>query len=392
MTQSIYNNRAVIVVPTYNEVLNIEKLLDSIYAQQPKISTHDISVLVVDDKSPDGTAAIVRKLQKKYPQTYLLLGNKNGLGAAYVRGFQYVIKELKSDAIIMMDADLSHDPNIIPEMLNRISDGADYVIGSRYVRGGAIPGNWPILRIINSRVANSLARFLLASKQEIADTTGGFKAMRTSSLKKIDLVNLNAAGYVFQVSLLHAFVQTGSIITETPINFADREFGNSKLGVKDIIEFVYRVLLLNRNSPLHVAARFALVGLSGTLLNIAVLSILTNYFRMSPAYAILFAIELSIISNFLLNKTYTFKHLNPNDRGTSSNVYKDINSASREKKTFLLYQIGALSVAVFSYITYILLYKVVGLNYLLADIICIALGFIISFTYSSKFVWKAQNA
>lgn len=230
-----------IVVPTYNESKNIVKLLDQIFEneklQKEKGNNDSISVLVVDDSSPDGTADIVRQYSYKNGRVHLLLRKeKNGLGAAYIAGIKHAMSMLNPDVIMEMDADLSHDPKDISRLIEGIKQGADFVIGSRYINGGSIPDDWGIKRKVVSSLANSFTRNML-SMREIRDCSGGFRAIRASLLEKINLDALNVKGYAFQASLLEAALRHDAVVKEVPIAFADRTQGESKMGVSDMVEW-----------------------------------------------------------------------------------------------------------------------------------------------------------
>ena len=231
-------DHVVIVLPTYNEAENIGKLLDAIQNQARRLENSRLSVVVVDDLSPDGTGEIVSQYSKQRPNVYLLGGEeKRGLGTAYKRGIFYAINELGADIVFEMDADFSHDPNDIPRLLKVASEGSDFAVGSRYVPGGSIPDNWSALRKANSRWGNIFARHI-AGLRNIRDCTSGYRAIRTDLLRKIDLNKLAVTGYAFQMSLLHAAVQSGAVVSEIPIRFTDRVRGESKIGMSDIVEFM----------------------------------------------------------------------------------------------------------------------------------------------------------
>lgn len=229
--------KAIIVLPTYNEKQNIVAMLQKIIAQQKKITTHLLEVLVVDDASPDGTGKIVRELSQINPQIHLLTGKKQGLGRAYIRGFQHALYELDADVVFEMDADFSHNPNDLPRLLAEINKGADFIIGSRYIAGGTIPSEWSMIRVLNSKVGNFFARSI-AGLSGVKDCTGGFRAISASLLKRIPLDELSVKGYAFQMSLLHQAKQEDAIIKEIPIHFVDRIHGESKISLKDITEFI----------------------------------------------------------------------------------------------------------------------------------------------------------
>jgi len=229
--------QVVIVIPTYNEVENIEKVINLIYDNTRSLKGFDINVLVVDDNSPDKTYEIVAKISKANKKVFLLKREgKSGLGAAYIDGFKYAFKNLNPEIIFQMDADLSHDPKEIPNFLREIKN-YDFVIGSRYVKGGKIL-NWGINRKIVSFFGNFFAR-IVAGMYNVRDCTTGYRAIRTDLLKKVDLDNINVHGYAFLLGLLHACYKKGARIKEIPITFLDREYGQSKLTKKDMLEFFF---------------------------------------------------------------------------------------------------------------------------------------------------------
>lgn len=300
----------VIVIPTYNERKNITRLIPQIFSvSMPAVDQLDI--LVVDDMSPDGTGEAVQELTSTYPNVHLITGPKMGLGKAYIRGMTHVLNTFDADVIMEMDADFSHDPQDIPRLLSEIDGGAEFVIGSRYVKGGSIPSNWGFHRRLNSLLGNLVARYV-TDMRKVQDTTAGFRAIKTSLLKQIDLINLRVQGYAFQIALLRQAVIRGATITEVPVDFVDRTEGESKLGPRDIIEFFINVWWI-RLEYHSTAIKFGLVGASGALVNLSLFSILIelglNKFIASPI-----AIEASIVNNFLLNNYWTFGHRKTRDR------------------------------------------------------------------------------
>lgn len=244
-------DHVVIVLPTYNERDNIGRLLKKILNQAIYLQNARLSVLVVDDSSPDGTDKIVFEYAKKYPNIHLLKGQKQGLGSAYIRGFKYAIRHMKADIVFEMDADFSHDPSMISFFVYEIQKGNDFVIGSRYIEGSSIPNNWPLLRKLNSKWGNLFARHI-AGLGSVQDCTSGYRAIRTSLLKKINLNKLKAKGYAFQIDLLHKAIKNNARISEVPIQFTDRVFGNSKLRKRDIAEFILNSFMIRMPYLLHV--------------------------------------------------------------------------------------------------------------------------------------------
>jgi dolichol-phosphate mannosyltransferase len=302
--------KVVIVLPTYNERENIAPL---VHALQMQFSTmrREMRILIVDDNSPDGTAAVVRSLQAQYPNLHLVEGKKAGLGAAYIRGFRYAIDVIAADVLFEMDADFSHKPEDVPRLMAQIDAGADFVIGSRYVEGGRITADWGLLRKANSRLGNLVARYV-AGIYKVHDCTAGFRAVRTSLLRQIDMAALRVQGYAFQVALLHAAVTLRARIVEVPVEFVDRRRGDSKLGLSDIVEFILNAWWIRLQTS-RTFVKFLIVGASGVAVNLGVFSLLLhvgmNRFIASPI-----AIELSIISNFIFNNYWTFRWRNVGGR------------------------------------------------------------------------------
>jgi dolichol-phosphate mannosyltransferase len=229
--------RIVIILPTYNEKKNIEILLKAIEKQNELLPGVELLTLVVDDCSPDGTSDVVKKYQKTNPKVFLLLGKKQGLGIAYVRGFSYAMHTLHADIIFQMDADLSHNPEDIPRFVHELHRGNDFVIGSRYIAGGSLPSHWSTFRRMNSKGGNLLARYIAGLKQ-IKDCTSGYRAINVSVLEKIDLNKIGVTGYAVMMNLLYQAYVAKATIKEIPIHFSDRTEGKSKLRLTDVFEFI----------------------------------------------------------------------------------------------------------------------------------------------------------
>lgn len=295
--------RAVIVLPTYNERDNILPLLDALEAEGAQIAGYEMHVLVVDDSSPDGTGELVREAQTRRPNLHLLTGRKQGLGAAYIRGITHALAELGADAVLEMDADFSHDPKDVRRLLINIAHGADFVIGSRYVPGGTIPAQWGLLRRLNSSVGNFVARNL-AGLNRVRDCTAGFRAIGAPLLRRIDLGSLKVQGYAFQVTLLHEAIIAGARVVEVPVDFTDRTAGESKLGIRDIVEFILNAAQIRLRSN-ATFVKFALVGATGVAVNLGAFSVLLGA-GLNKYLASALAVETSIVTNFLLNNRWTF--------------------------------------------------------------------------------------
>lgn len=234
------NSAACLVLPTYNEAENVKVVIPRIFEQARKISTHDLHVVVVDDNSPDGTAEIVRQLMVTLPNLHLLTGQKKGLGEAYKRGMAYAIEEVRPDIIFQMDADLQHDPMLLPLFVILANHGFSLVIGSRFLPSGATP-NFPWHRKLISFAGNRLVR-MFGGLPALTDCTSGYRCIKVEILTKCDLGGLASRGYSFQSSLLCELLRNGARVIEVPIVFDERKWGKSKLSIRDQIEFLTNLL------------------------------------------------------------------------------------------------------------------------------------------------------
>ena len=211
-----------VIIPTYNEKENIEKIIRAVRELEG-----DFHLLIIDDGSPDGTAQIVKSLAKEFEGSLHLIerSGKLGLGTAYITGFRWAI-EHKYNYIFEMDADFSHNPKDLIRLYNACAEGADLAIGSRYCNGISVI-NWPIGRVIMSYYASAYVRFVLGMK--IYDCTAGFKCYKRELLERIDLDRIKMHGYGFQVEMKYNAYKLGSCIKEVPIIFVDRTEGTSKM-------------------------------------------------------------------------------------------------------------------------------------------------------------------
>jgi dolichol-phosphate mannosyltransferase len=226
-------DRALVIVPTYNERFNIARLIPAVLAQDPALE-----VLVVDDGSPDGTGAIVDGIVATNSRVHVIHREKKlGLGTAYLAGFRWAL-ERKYDLVFEMDADFSHNPERLPEFLEAIKE-AVLVLGSRYQDGHVNVVNWPMSRLFLSYAANVYARFVTGLP--IFDTTGGFKCFRRNVLESIDLNAVKSNGYAFQIEVSYRVWKRGFRLFEIPIIFVDRTEGVSKMSKKIVREAVWMV-------------------------------------------------------------------------------------------------------------------------------------------------------
>lgn len=215
--------KKIVIIPTYNEKENIAKIIRAVFSLEG-----DYHILVIDDGSPDGTGAIVKDLQKEFPERLFLIerSGKLGLGTAYITGFKWSLDN-GYDFVFEMDADFSHNPADLPRLLEACTKGgADLAIGSRYCNGVSVV-NWPIGRIVMSYYASVYTRTMLGMK--VYDTTAGFKCYRRKVLERIDLDDVRMKGYGFQIEMKYTAYKLGFKITEVPVIFINRKEGTSKM-------------------------------------------------------------------------------------------------------------------------------------------------------------------
>lgn len=226
-----------VVMPTYNERENLPKIVEAIMA----LPVDDLHMLIVDDNSPDGTGQIADGLVEKYPGRVNVLHRteKNGLGPAYVAGFKKAIS-MGAEYLVQMDADFSHQPKYLIDLIKKADEGYDMVSGSRFANGGSVDQSWPLYRKLLSWFANRVyVRLLLGIP--LSDATGGFRLWRRQTLIGIDLDRVRSNGYVFQVEIAYLTSRLGFSIAEVPIYFPDRQLGDSKMNARIQIEAALRV-------------------------------------------------------------------------------------------------------------------------------------------------------
>jgi dolichol-phosphate mannosyltransferase len=229
--------RACICLPTYNEAENLDRMLRRL----AEVVEADDVVLVIDDSSPDGTGEMAEALAAELPFVRVLhRPTKEGLGPAYIAGFRWALEQ-GAELVLEMDCDFSHDPADVPRLIRAIDDGADLVLGSRYVAGGGV-ANWSAVRRFISTGGSTYARILLGVG--IRDLTGGFKCYRRAVLEAIELDTIDARGYAFQIQTTFRALKKGFRVVEVPITFTDRVLGGSKMSKAIVAEAVWKVPVL----------------------------------------------------------------------------------------------------------------------------------------------------
>jgi len=232
--QSTLPGRVLVIIPTYNEAENIERLTGELLGLFPD----DLHLLVIDDSSPDGTAALVQKWVEKSARVHLISRpRKSGLGTAYLKGFRYGLLH-GYEFIVEMDADYSHDPAALPDLLDRCRE-ADLVIGSRYMNNTVNVINWPLSRLILSKAASLYTRIITG--MPVSDPTSGYKCFNRKALQRINLDAVRSQGYSFQIEMNYRAWKAGLGIVEVPIVFTDRTVGQSKMSRQNILEAIWVV-------------------------------------------------------------------------------------------------------------------------------------------------------
>lgn len=300
---------AVVVIPTYNEKGNIEKLIEILEKEVfPQIKGYNMQILVADDSSPDGTGDIVRGYMQDYKNIDISVGEKKGLGAAYVRGMSYAIEKMDADVMFEMDADLFHDPHKLPEFLSKMGEGYDFVIGTRYSQGGSIPKDWGIHRKIMSVFGNLVIRFILM-RFSIHDWTGGYRAVKKEVfLKEKDKLSA-FSGYTFQVGFLLNAVRDNFKVAEVPFDAKDRTMGKSKIpGIETIIKTL-KFVIFERIKEIFKSSfgKFLVVGGIGFALQFILYTYLAHNTKLLLGVASWLSAQIAIFSNYNLNNLWTFK-------------------------------------------------------------------------------------
>lgn len=390
------NKRAVVIIPTYNERENIERAVAALLPVFDSISSWEMSILVVDDTSPDKTYELVEALAKKDSRVALLLNKKkSGLGGAYIAGMTHAFDELKADAVFEFDADLSHDPTKLPLFLKELDNGADMVLGTRYKLGGSIPKDWGWHRKFLSFFGNLVIMTVLGDFR-YRDWTSGYRAVTKKVFEEVKpkLIGERFTGYTFQIGSLYYALKAGFRVAEAvPYHFVDRAIGESKIGpeyLKNTLSFIFRVrideLLSNR------IVKFALVGGVGTIVQLISLQIFRSILVGESWYevAVFLSIEMAIISNFILNNLWTFS----DKKLTTKQIPGKFLAFNLSSFGSILIQLavaalGKAFIGIVPLFTIPVVYMTIdtGLIFVLVGIL---LGMVWNFFAYSRFIWKTK--
>ena len=397
-------DKVVIVMPAYKEAENIGPMIDELFETVfPKIEGAEMHLLVVNDlpsdgSADDGTGKIVRDKMEKYKNLHTLEDKKQGLGWAYIRGFKYAVKEVGADAVMEMDADFQHPPKFVKPMVEAYLDGADYAIGSRYIKGGSVPKQWAMFRKAISYFGNLFIRIVLL-KPKIHDLTTGFRLTKVKGvLDKIDLDHLMEPHlFAHKVDLLYQSIKNAKKIVEVPLEFAARTKEKSKFNPKEMIATFKVAIILGIRDKMRFI-KFGTVGFAGYLVNAVALEIFSgtnivstisnNFvplkgtilaFMAEPsAWAAAFAAELAIVNNFTFNNIWTFKEVK-------------ITGPLQLVRKFLEFNLAALGAIIIQFIVIGLMVSFLGDTRLIRQIgILVAMPMVLSFNYTmyNLFIWK----
>ena len=364
-----------VIIPTFNEEANIRNIVMAVDAVFHENSLHG-QILVVDDNSSDGTIGVVHELKRQKENVEILIREQDhGLSQSVADGFSHA----SSDVFIVIDADFSHPPVLIPRMYEEIRKGYDVVIGSRYMEGGGI-GKWPLKRRIISLGATFLGRLLFP---DITDPVSGFFAIRKGV---VDKAQLKPRGYKILLEVLGK--GSWEKDKEIPFEFVDREIGSSKLKIKTIIEYAQQVADITLYSFInHGSAawrewkrifKFGIVGISGIVVNQGLLVFLKEFFGVAIPVASIIAIQMAILNNFIWNDLWTFKG--------SGQPQKIPNRWHR----LLSFEVVSAGGAVINFAILNLMVIFLATDYQLANIIGILLGFIWNFIVNRRLTWTRK--
>lgn len=372
-------DRVVIVMPAWNEAQNIKEMIDVLLKEEFPTINADMHLLVVDNHSEDKTDEIVESASKKNKHIHLIQQKNKGLGWAYVTGFEYAIETLKADGVLEMDADFQHPPRFVKPMVEAYLAGADYVIGSRYIKGGSVPKEWATSRKAISFFGNLFIRLCLLNFK-IHDLTTGFRLARVKGvLDKIDLENLMELNrFAYKVDLLYQSLKLSKKTVEVPLAFASRTKEKSKFNYKEMIS-TFKVAIILGIKDKQKLIKFGIVGGTGFVINFISLRLFRKIIGIEVIAWIL-STELAIISNFTLNNLWTFRN-------------EKISGVTALVKKFLQFNLTSAGAIVIQSIA-----GPIGVGIVGAKWDFLVLGFVVAFLvlpYNyfmyNRFIWKTKK-
>ena len=364
---SSYDVTLSVIVPTYNERENIPELIDRI---ESSLKSMNFELIIVDDNSPDGTAEVAEKLNTKYGNIEVVKRpGKFGLGSAVSDGF----RKAEGEVLAVMDADLQHPPELLPEMFEKIMQGYDLVVASRYVEGGNIEG-FSLWRRIISKGAMIFAHLLLPMTRGVRDVTSGYFMLKRSVIEGI---RLNSLSYKILLEIL--VKGRHSSIVEAAYTFGSRRRGKSKLGLKEIWEYLVHIYRLLRDLGEDKRfLKFCAVGLSGIFVNELFLWLFTEFVGLFYLLSAVFATEISILSNFYFNEVWTFRK-----------QAKDLSFKGILRRIFMFNWTRAAGILLTLFILFVLS-SLLGIHYLISNLIAIMAGTAWNYFTSIHLVWMVS--
>ncbi|KKP86356.1 MAG: Glycosyltransferase [Candidatus Roizmanbacteria bacterium GW2011_GWA2_35_8] len=363
-----------IILPTYNEKGSIENLIRELFAQNKFVPFWEFSILVVDSNSPDKTNFIVKKLQKRFSKLYLLETPKEGLGKAYSKGFRYTIDKIDPYLIIQIDADGQHDPKKLPEFIKEIEKGADFVVGTRYSKGGSIPQNWGIHRKILSIGANLVIKFGFM-KLNVTEWTNGYRAIKSWVIKQSLSHIKDYSGYVFQIAMLDFALKNNAVMSEIPIHFKERKSGISKINAFQYISQILFYILTHSSF-----IKFAIVGVLGFGVDFGISYLMIEILHKAVWISTLLSTETAIISNFIMNNFWSFS-----DKKIEGGIMKFMAG-------FLKYNLVSSGSIAIQTLGVSLLASLLGKQFWLIYKVAIITLVVIPYSYFfyNKYIWKSK--
>src|SRR5260221_12658561 len=369
--------KVVIVMPVWNEAQSVKEMVDVLVKTEfPKIKA-DMQLLIVDNHSTDGKEKIVSDFSKKYKNVHIIQQKNKGLGWAYVTGIRFAMEKLSADAILEMDGDFQHPPRFVKPMVEAYLDGADYVIGSRYVKGGSVPEEWATSRKAISFFGNLFIRLCLLNFK-IHDLTTGFRLSRVKgNLDKIDLENLMELNrFAYKVDLLYQSLKNSKKTVEVPLAFASRTKETSKVNYEVMIS-TFNVAIILGIKDKERFIKFGIVGFTGFVVNFIALRVFRKIIGIETIAWIL-STELAIISNFTFNNLWTFKS-------------EKIEGLEKLVKKFLQFNLGSAGALVIQAIAGPIGVKLIGAKYDFIVLGLVVVFLVLPYNYFiyNRFIWRS---
>jgi dolichol-phosphate mannosyltransferase len=365
-----------VIIPTYNEEENIRILVPLLEKKFELFSDYNFTILFVDGNSKDGTVAAIEECQNKFKNIELLVEKeKSGLGGAYIKGYKYSMETLLADYVVEMDADLQHNPDDFPKLIEKIKENYDLVIGSRYIKGGSVPKEWAFYRKAISYFGSLFARIVLRIFK-VKDFTSGFRLTKVKGiLDQIDFSKIKSKGFAYKMDMLVRIYDMKASIIEVPIAFGLRDRGTSKMEQKNFQESLKVVLEFAKERNKNFI-KFIMVGFGGLFVDAVLFNIIS--LNLEPYYSAIFSGFVAMLFTFLLNNFFSFRE-------------RQKSKLSELLVFFLAYSFSSL-VPIFArgYIIYLFVYEF-GDTLIIrnaAFFIGIFLGLIWNYTVYSKIIWK----